>query len=184
MRATSCEVYSGGGACKSEGHADALSGRSPAFAGQTRHRLNGLLMRSAAARTGTRRFVFKRMKWTSAAVDAADEQGQIIGTFRPRQLRGGGTLRWRESEYTVQPTSLISEHYQLAIDGVEVATIEPRGWWGWGSRRPLKMRVAERVEADPGLLLFAAFAVRTLSSDAGATTAATSATTNAGAYSG
>jgi hypothetical protein len=147
-------------------------------------RLGGWLMRSATARAGGRSFLFRRAKWFSATVAASDDEDRGIGAFRPSQIRRGGVVQWREAEYSLRPATLIRERYELILGDRQLAVIEATGWWGWGSRRPLKMRVVER-DLDPGLLLFVAFVVRTLADNAGQdTAAATSVTTNTGAYGG
>jgi hypothetical protein len=139
--------------------------------------LNGWLMRSATAHVGPDTFTFERTSWYSAAAGAQDSDGRAIGVFAPHALRRGGTLTWRGAGYTVRPATPFRERYQLADGDRELASIRAKGWWGWGSRRPVTMQLA-RDDVDPGLLLFAAFVVRLLAnkadSDASAATAATS----------
>jgi len=147
-------------------------------------RLNGWFMRSATARAAGRSFLFTRTSWFSAALAASDDQGLVIGTFRPRGMGRGGVLRWREAEYRLRPVSPIRERYQLAVGDRQLALIEATGWWGWGARRPLKMRVMGRDEVEPGLLLFVAYVVRTLADKAGSDASTASVATNTGAYGG
>jgi hypothetical protein len=145
-------------------------------------RLNGWLMRSATGRAGRRSFLFKRAIWSSG-VDATDDQARLVGTFRPSQLRRGGVVRWNEAEYRLRPATPIGERYELVDDDREFAIVEAKGWWGWGTRRPVKMRVVTH-DVDPGLLLFVAFVVRTLANKADSDASTTSVATNTGAYGG
>jgi hypothetical protein len=145
-------------------------------------RLNGWLMRSATARAEGDTFLFKRRSWSSSAVDAEDDSGRTIGTFQPRALRRGGAIEWGARQYDLRPMTMLRERYELVEGERQLASVEARGWWGWGSRRPLNMSLVDRDAVEPGLLLFVAYVVRTLadktSSDAGAASAAT----NSGAY--
>jgi hypothetical protein len=146
-------------------------------------RLRGWLLRWATAIAGDRSYRFSRATWRSAAVDATDSQGNVIATFRPNQFRRGGELRWSGTAYALRPAALLRERYELFSVDREVASIEARGWWGWGTRRPLTMRVMDHA-LDPGLLLFAAFVVRTLADKASSDTTAATSAANTGAYSG
>ena len=150
-------------------------------------RLDGLLMRSATAEAGTDTWRFARRGLWRRALEATDAAGAVAGTFEPRELRRGGTLTWHGVEYTMQPHSLFRERYALARGDTELALIEATGWWGWGARRPVKVSLDDpAVVPDPGLLLFAAFAVRTLADAAGESAAVTAAvtTTSTGLLSG
>jgi|SRR3954452_12989295 hypothetical protein len=147
-------------------------------------RLKGWLMRSATARTGSRSFLFQRTSWFTAAVDASEDQGRLVGTFRPSQFRRGGALHWHRAGYSLRPATLIRERYELVLDNREIAVIEARGWWGWGTRRPLKMRVMDDHALDPGLLLFVAFVVRTLADKASSDASAATSVAATGAYGG
>jgi hypothetical protein len=147
-------------------------------------RLNGWLMRSATAQAGGDRFLLERASWSSAAVDAKDDGGQTIGTFRPRPLRRGGAITWRDAEYSLRPVAALRERYELVAGGHELAAIEARGWWGWGSRRPLKMTLSQGDRLDPGLLLLVAYVVRTLADKSSSDAGAASVATTTGAYGG
>ena len=142
-------------------------------------RLNGWLMRSATVRTADATFTVRKARW-NATVVAVDAAGTQIGLHRPHALRGGGTLTWHGVEHELRHDALLAERYALVDHGRLLAEVTAKGWWGWGSRKPVELTVHERT--DPGLLLFAAFVVRTRSSDAAAVSAAT--TSSTGAYSG
>jgi hypothetical protein len=66
------------------------------------------------------------------------------------------------------------ERYALADGDREIALLDGKSW----GRRPVTITVDEHNALDPGLLLYAAFIVRTLASDdsAGAVAATTAAT--------
>ena len=142
-------------------------------------RLNGWFMRSATARAGGDSFLFERASWFSSAVDAKDDRDRMIGAFRPRRLRRGGAFTWRETEFNLCPVTPLRQRYQLVEGERDLASIEARGWWGWGTRRPLNMQVLERG-LDPGLLLFVAFIVRTLADKSDSAAGSASVVANTG----
>jgi len=142
-------------------------------------RLDGLLMRSATAEAGTDTWHFARRGLWRRALEARDLAGAVAGTFEPRELRRGGTLTWHGVEYAMRPHSLFRERYALADGDRELALLEATGWWGWGARRPVKLSLDDAAALDPGLILFAAFAVRTLADAAGESAGATAAVTTA-----
>ena len=146
-------------------------------------RLNGWLMRSATAQVGLDALAFRRTGWSSAALEATDDLGRTVGTFRPNRLRRGGELAWLETEYSLRPATPMREQYLLVAADRELASIQATGWWGWGARRPLRMLLmADGV--DPGLLLFSAFVVRTLADKASSDASGTSVVASTGAYVG
>jgi hypothetical protein len=138
-------------------------------------RLEGLLMRTATATAGTESWHFARRGFWQRAVEATDASGQTVGVFEPRDIRRGGRLRWRDSDYTLRPHSSWRERYVLADGDHELALVEATGWWGWGAQRPVRLNVDDLAATDPGMLLFTAFVVRALA-DAVSTSAGTAAT--------
>ena len=145
-------------------------------------RLHGMLMRSAtaAARADTWRFT-RRSVWRRS-LRATDALGAEVGTFQPREIRRGGTVRWRGREYALRPHSVLRERYVLADGDRDLAVIEATGWWGWGVRRPVRITLEHPDAVEPGLLLFASFIVRTLADGAAADAGGTAAvvTTSSG----
>jgi hypothetical protein len=68
----------------------------------------------------------------------------------------------------LRPHSVLRERYVLADRARELVVIEATGWWGWGARRPVRLTLEHPEGAEPGLLLFASFIVRTLADGAAA----------------
>jgi hypothetical protein len=144
------------------------------IAGRGELRLEGIGARSATIvdLASGRQWRAVRRRWWSATVDVTDVSGTVVGTFEPALLRRGGTLTWGGRTLTLRSASLWRERYALAEGEREVAVFDERGW----GKRPLTIQVSE--ETTIGLLLFAAFVVRTLAADAtsaagaGASTAA------------
>jgi hypothetical protein len=87
-----------------------------------------------------------------------------VGEFEPRGLRRGGTLRWAGRELALRPASRSRERYALADGERELAVFDGKGW----GRRPVALIVDDSAAVEPGLLLFGAFVVRGLASDASA----------------
>ena len=91
-------------------------------------------------------------------------------------MRRGGTIHWGGRTFALRPASSWRERYALAVGERELAVLDGKGW----GRRPVKVTIADVTAVDPGLLLFAVFAVRGLAEDAqsaaaaGASVAATS----------
>lgn len=138
-------------------------------------RLEGLLMRTATAFAGAETWRFARCGFWQRAIEATDATGETVGVFAPRDIRRGGRLRWRKTEYTLRPHDVWRERYVLDHDNRQLALVEATGWWGWGARRPVRLNIDDLTAIDPGLLLFTAFVVRTLA-DAASTNASTAAT--------
>jgi hypothetical protein len=144
-------------------------------------RLQGLLMRAATARSADAAWHFARHGFWQRTIQATASNGHVAGTFQPRDIRRGGILHWQAHHYTLRPDSTVRERYALRSDRRELALLEAKGWWGWGTRRPLRLQLPDRAGAsDPGLLLFASFIVRTVADDANTTAgvAATDTTTS------
>ena len=76
-------------------------------------RLEGLFSNEATAQADddtwrlTRRGLWKRV------IQATDHVGAIVGEFRPRDIRRGGTLRWAGHELQLRPVSALRERYAL-----------------------------------------------------------------------
>src|SRR3954454_16411001 len=135
-------------------------------------RFEGLFARRATAEAGATTWSFARRGRWQSAIDASDATGAVVGSFAPRKLRRGGTLRWGDGAFEVRPASRWRERYALADGHRELAVLDAKGW----GRRPVRLTVDDPGLMDPGLLLFAAFAVRQLAEDAGANAGASAAT--------
>jgi len=110
-------------------------------------------------------------------LQATDAAGVVVGTFDKR-LRGGGILSWRGRRLAVRRASPWRERYALADGDREIALLDAKRW----GPRPLIITVDDRTALDAGLLLYAAFVVRTLADDGStsAVAATTAATTSSG----
>lgn len=133
-------------------------------------RLGGWASRWATAEAGERRWGLARRGLWRSRIEATDPAGSVVGTFVGRSLKRGGTLRWGEHEYVLEPDSNWTEHYALGDADRRLAVLEGRGW----GKRPVRIDVADRSAIDPGLLLFTAFVVRALAEDATAAESAAS----------
>jgi hypothetical protein len=107
---------------------------------------------------------FRPSRVLARGIAARDAEGREVGEFEPNRLRRGGALRWDGRELRLRPASAWRERYALADGEHELALFDGKGW---GSR-PVKVSVDDLGAVDPGLLLFAAFVVRSLAEDAGA----------------
>jgi hypothetical protein len=107
-------------------------------------------------------------------IEVTDPMARVVGDFAGRTLKHGGTLRWSEQEFTLQPDSRWRERYRLSDGDRPLALIEGKGW----GKRPVSVMIDDTADIDPGLLLFAAFVVRAL---ADSQSASASTTTSAGA---
>ena len=134
-------------------------------------RFHGLLSHRATAESGAGAWSFARRGVFRTTIEAADSTGTVVGSFDPRALRRGGSLRWGDRDFELRPASKWRERYALAGDDRELAVLDAKSW----GKRPVVLTVTEPGLVDPGLLLFAAFTVRQLAEDAGAaaSTAAT-----------
>ena len=126
---------------------------------------DGFLGRRAIARAGATDWSFDRGGFWRTTINAFDAGGAVVGSFDPRALRRGGSLRWGDRDLALQPASAWKERYALVEQGVELAVLDDKSW----GKRPLKITVNEPGLVEPGLMLFAAFAVRQLADDASAT---------------
>jgi len=138
-------------------------------------RLQGLFSSSATAEADGVSIQFTHRGLWQRAIEATDAAGAVIGEFLPRDIRRGGTLRWRGRELTLTPVSHLRERYALAEAGRELAVLDGRGW----GRRPVAVSVDDPDAIDHQLLLFAAFVVHRLAAKAGEAAGATAAATSA-----
>jgi len=71
-------------------------------------RLEGLLMRTATASAGAETWRFARRGFWQRAIEATDATGETVGTFAPRDIRRGGRLRWRKTDYNLRPAQQLA----------------------------------------------------------------------------
>jgi hypothetical protein len=140
-------------------------------------RFEGLTSRRATARAGESAWQLARVGFWGRRVEARDAAGAVVGSFEPRSVRRGGSVRWRERELTLRPASQWRERYALADGDDELAVLDGKGW----GRRPVTIRTDDASAIEPGLLLFAAFVVRGLADDASAAAGAAASTAATGA---
>ena len=143
-------------------------------------RLEGWFGRSATAEAGGRSWRVTRTGLFRATTEATDAAGTVVGTFTPRSIRRGGELVWMGRAFTLRPASAWRERYALADGDRELAVLDGKGW----GRRPVAITLDDAAALDPGLVLFAAFVVRTLAEDAGASAAGGASVAATGATSG
>jgi hypothetical protein len=127
-------------------------------------RLEGVFSRAATAEADGRTWRFARRRFWGRGILARDAAGTVISEFEPNTLRRGGALRWDGRELMLRPASAWRERYALADGEHELALFDAKG----RGSRPVKVSVDDLGAVEPGLLLFAAFVVRTLAEDAGA----------------
>jgi hypothetical protein len=127
-------------------------------------RFSGLFSRRATAEAGATTWYLDRRGLWQTVIEASDATGTIVGAFAPRTLRRGGSLCWGDCDFDLRPASLWKERYALGDDDREFVLLDAKAW----GKRPVKITIDEHGLVDPGLLLFAAFAVRQLADDASA----------------
>jgi hypothetical protein len=143
-------------------------------------RLEGWFGRTGSAEAGNcRSWRFTRRGLWKRVIEAADATGAMAGVFTPRDLRRGGRLRWGTRDLTLQPVGL-RERYALVENDHDLALLSARGW----GKRPVTITVGDLDAIDPGLLLFAAFAVHQLAGDSLNAASAGSSVASTGAYGG
>jgi hypothetical protein len=103
-------------------------------------------------------------------VEATDMDGTTIGAFEPREMRRGGAVLWNGRQFELRPSSAWRERYALVDGDDELAVFDGKGW----GRKPVTISIADPGKLDPGLVLFAAFVVRSLADDASAAAGAAS----------
>jgi hypothetical protein len=144
-------------------------------------RLEGWFGRTGSAQADDgRSWRFTRRGFWQRIIEAGDATGAKVGGFTPRDLRRGGRLRWGPRELKLQPVSM-RERYVLSENDHDLALLSAKGW----GKRPVKITVVDPHAIDPGLLLFAAFAVHQLAGDSlNAGSAGSAAVASTGSYSG
>jgi hypothetical protein len=134
-------------------------------------RLEGWFGRSGSAEVDGRRWRFCRRGLWRRLIQATDISGALASEFAPRDIRRGGALRWGTRELELKPLGM-RERYALVENERDLAHFDAKGW----GKRPVKVTLtADRDEIQAELLLFAAFIVHQLASDAN-TAASTGAT--------
>ena len=140
-------------------------------------RLEGVFARRATATSAGATWRIGRSGLFGQKIYALGTGDVVVGEFDPRAIRRGGELRWKGQSFELRPASAWRERYALAVGDSEFALFEGKGW---GSR-PVKVEITRPEAVEPGLMLFAAFVVRSLAEDAGSaaggSVAATSAST-------
>ena len=140
-------------------------------------RLEGVFARRATATSAGVTWRFGRSGLFGQKIYALGSGDELVGEFDPRAIRRGGELRWKGQSFELRPASAWRERYALAVGDQELALFEGKGW----GRRPVKLEILRPEGIEPGLMLFAAFVVRSVAEDAGSaaggTVAATSAST-------
>jgi hypothetical protein len=138
-------------------------------------RVGGLFSRRTTAEAGTATWSFDRVGFWQTTVEASDATGVVVGSFASRKRRGG-FLRWGDRAFELRPASKWTERYALAENDRELAVLDAKSW----GKRPVKITLEEPSLVEPGLMLFAAFAVRQLAKDASATAGGASAAATTG----
>ncbi len=137
--------------------------------------LQGWMSRTATAEADGRRWEIARRGIFTSIFEATDASGAIVGEFRGRTLRRGGTLRWGQRELELRPASAWRSRYALADGERELAIFDGKGW----GKRPVAIVIDDLSAVDVGLVLFTAFVVRGLAEDSSSAAGATAATTSA-----
>ena len=123
-------------------------------------RLEGMFASRATAQAGGRRWeIARRGLWRR--LQATDATGAVAGTF-DRRLRGGGSVVWGDRELVLVRASVWRERYALVDGDQDLVVFEARSW----GKRPVTVTIDDPDALDPGLLLFAAYAARSLAHDA------------------
>ncbi len=135
-------------------------------------RFEGLLSRRAAAKAGGVMWSFAQVGLWKTTLHACDAAGADVGSFTPHTVQRGGSLRWGVHELQLSAATQWRERYALADHGCELAVFDAKSW----GKRPVKIVIDNPGLVQPGLVLFAAFTVRQLAADAGATAASAAAT--------
>jgi hypothetical protein len=114
-------------------------------------RVGGLFSRRATAEAGGASWSFDRRGLWDRTIEASDAMGAVVGSFDPRTLRRGGSLRWGGRDFELRPTSAWKERYALLDGDRELARLTGRGW----GKRPVTIGIDDPNAVEPGLLLFA-----------------------------
>lgn len=150
------------------------------LAGAGTLRLEGLLgSRATAVSAAGDTWRFATRGLLQRTIEATDPVGDLVGEFHPRDILGGGALRWQARELALRPASALRERYVLRDGGGGLLRIDGKGW----GRRPVEITLGDPDGVDPGLLLFTAFVVHRLATEAsGAAAAPTSTARSAAAF--
>jgi hypothetical protein len=124
-------------------------------------RFEGFFSRRATAEAAADAWSFARSGFWRSTIKAFDASGTAVGSFDPRTIRRGGSLRWQDRDLELR---LASKRYALADRDRELAVFDATSW----GKRPVKITLDEPSLVEPGLLLFAAFIVREPGEDANA----------------
>jgi hypothetical protein len=130
--------------------------------------LRGWTSRGATAEAEGRSWEIERRGFFAPVTEATDASGTVVGEFRGRTLRRGGTVLWADRELKLRPASSWRSRYALAEGERELAVLDAKGW----GKRPVAIAVDDPRAIDPALLLFAAFVVRGLAEDSSSASAA------------
>ena len=142
-----------------------------ALAGVGTIRLEGMFSSGATAQAGDETWRITRRGIWHQIIEATDAAGLVVGEFRPRDIRRGGTLRWGGLELALRPVSALRERYALRHWERDLAQFDGKSW----GKRPVRITLADLNSVEPGLLLFAAFVVHRLAVNADSTAAASTA---------
>jgi hypothetical protein len=142
-------------------------------------RLEGWFGRTGSAEAEDRRWRFGRRGLWGRVIEAADESGTVVGEFAPRDIRRGGKLSWGDRELRLKPVGW-RERYVLSEGERDLVLLDAKGW----GRRPVKVTIADPKAIEPGLLLYAAFVVHQIASDANTAASAGSTAAASGSYGG
>jgi hypothetical protein len=124
-------------------------------------RLDGFMSRRGTAKAGATRWSFERVGFWRTTIRALEADGAVAGTFDPRTIARGGRLTWGRRELALRPASMWTDRYALAGGERELAVLDGRSW----GKRPVTITVDDAGAVEPGLLLFAAYVVRSLAED-------------------
>jgi hypothetical protein len=127
-------------------------------------RFDGFFSRRVTAEAAADAWSFARSGFWRSKIEAFDAAGTAVGSFNPRAMRRGGSLRWHDRDLELRPASMWKERYALADRDRELAVFDATSW----GKRPVKITLDDPSLVEPGLLLFAAFVVRELREDADA----------------
>ena len=111
--------------------------------------LEGLFARSANAEAGSNHWQYVRSGFWQRVMQATDAAGNIVGAFRPRDLRRGGTLEWAGREFTLRPASSWRERYALADGDEELVILDGKSWGRRPGLREHPRRPSRRTGAAP-----------------------------------
>ena len=143
-------------------------------------RLEGLFSTGATAEAGGSRWRIDKRGFWQRELEATDASGAVVGEFVPRDIRRGGTLRWRDRELTLRPVSSLRERYALSEGDRELVVLDGKGW----GKRPVKITLPDPAANEPGLLLFTAFVVHRLAVKASGSSAGSTAAVSGGSAGG